>query len=47
MDAIDKTEKLHIITEISQALPTSLSSALLKFSFGFTVVIGKIGRAHV
>ena len=42
MDAIDKTEKLHIITEISQALPTSLSSALLKFSLGFTVVVGAI-----
>lgn len=42
MKAIDKTEKLHIITEFAQALPTSLSGAILKFSLGFTVVIGAI-----
>jgi len=42
MKAIDKTEKLHIITEVAQALPTSLSGVLLKFSLGFTVVVGTV-----
>lgn len=40
MNTIDKTEKLHIITEIAQALPTSFSGVLLKFSLGLTVVTG-------
>lgn len=42
MNTIDKTEKLHIITEIAQALPTSFSGVLLKFSLGLTVVTGTL-----
>ena len=42
MNTIDKTEKLHIITEIAQALPTSFSGVLLKFSLGLTVVTGTV-----
>ncbi len=41
-EAVDKTEKMHIVTEFAQALPTTLSGVLLKFMLGLTVAVGAV-----
>lgn len=40
--AIDETEKLHIETEVMQAIPVTLSSSVVRFSLGLTVMVGSL-----
>ncbi|HHX67976.1 MAG: ABC transporter ATP-binding protein [Miniphocaeibacter sp.] len=37
---MDKSEKIHITSEFSQALPLLLSSTILKFALGFIILFG-------
>ena len=39
---IEDTEKLHVKTEFAQALPTTCSTTIIRFSLGFTVLVGTI-----
>ncbi|MDO4793243.1 MAG: ABC transporter ATP-binding protein [Filifactor alocis] len=39
---MENSEKLHIISEIHQALPVTLSSSVVRFSLGLTVFFGTI-----
>lgn len=40
--AMDESEKIHIRSEIAQALPTTLSLSIIKLSLGCTVLTGAI-----
>lgn len=37
---MEETEKVHIETEIFQAIPTTLSSCILRFTLGLTMMVG-------
>lgn len=39
---IEDTEKLHVKTEFAQALPTTCSTTIIRFSLGLTVLVGTI-----
>ncbi|EFI41421.1 ABC transporter ATP-binding protein [Peptoniphilus sp. oral taxon 386] len=39
---VEKTEKIHIASEFYQAIPVSLSSSVLRFTLGLTILFGSI-----